>query len=75
MADFVIRTRKSGPLVFELAAGVKLVDHEGNAFTLPTEKPLVALCRCGHSANRPFCDGSHHRCGFVAEETAPKPAE
>jgi len=24
----------------------------------------VALCRCGHSANKPFCDASHKQCGF-----------
>jgi CDGSH-type Zn-finger protein len=71
MADVILRARKSGPLVFELSAGVKLVDHEGNPHPLPTGKPLVALCRCGQSKNKPFCDGAHKDCGFIAEETAP----
>ena len=32
----------------------------------------VALCRCGQSKNRPFCDGSHKNCAFIAGESAPR---
>jgi CDGSH-type Zn-finger protein len=46
------------------------VDHQGNAFELPTDKPAIALCRCGQSKRKPFCDGTHKECGFVAEELA-----
>jgi CDGSH-type Zn-finger protein len=48
----------------------KLVDSEGNEFTLDSAKPAFALCRCGHSAKKPFCDGSHKTCGFVGDERA-----
>lgn len=34
---------------------------------LPT-RPEMALCRCGHSANKPFCDGTHARIGFTSEK-------
>ncbi|MBI1917103.1 MAG: CDGSH iron-sulfur domain-containing protein [Planctomycetes bacterium] len=65
----VIRCRENGPYVLE--GPVKVVDHLGNAFTIPAGKNNVALCRCGHSKNRPFCDGSHRDCGFQAAEVAP----
>ncbi len=65
----VIRCRPNGPLVIE--GPVTIIDQHGNAFPLPGNKPLVALCRCGHSANKPFCDGAHKTCGFVAEELTP----
>ena len=73
MADVVIRLRPNGPLVID--GPFTLIDQEGNPFTLPTDKPLVALCRCGQSGRRPFCDGTHKTCGFEAPELAPKPAE
>jgi CDGSH iron-sulfur domain-containing protein 3 len=71
MSDFRIRVRPNGPLVIE--GPVTVVDQHGNAFVPNPAKPLVALCRCGQSANKPFCDGSHTRCGFTAAETAPTP--
>ena len=64
-----IRIRENGPLV--LPAKFILVDHQGNEFVLPAGKENIALCRCGHSKSKPFCDGSHKACGFQANETAP----
>jgi CDGSH-type Zn-finger protein len=72
MSDLRIRCRPNGPLVIE--GPFTLVDHEGNAFALPTNKPTVALCRCGQSKNKPFCDGAHKTCGFMAEELAAPPS-
>jgi CDGSH iron-sulfur domain-containing protein 3 len=66
----IIRLRENGPLVIQ--GTFKVVDHRGNEFPLPADKPAVALCRCGQSKNKPFCDGSHRACGFAAVELAPK---
>lgn len=67
----VIRCRENGPLVVQ---GVfKVLDHLGNAFTLPEGKDTIALCRCGQSKNKPFCDGSHRACNFQAANAAPPP--
>ena len=50
-----------GPL--RIAGRFDLVDPEGNRYALPPG-PWVELCRCGQSANRPFCDGRHLLSGF-----------
>ena len=69
MAEVTIRVRDNGPLVVE--GVVKIVDAEGGDFSVSPDKPAVALCRCGTSKNRPFCDGSHKECGFESAERAP----
>jgi len=66
MADVTIRTLKDGP--YEVKGGPNLVDGSRAAFNL-TEDPIY-LCRCGQSANKPFCDGTHKKVGFKAEEPA-----
>ena len=38
-------------------------DAEGKEFGL-AGRTMISLCRCGHSENKPFCDGSHKRVGF-----------
>ncbi|MCI0350124.1 MAG: CDGSH iron-sulfur domain-containing protein [Acidobacteriales bacterium] len=65
---FTIRCRENGPLV--VSANVNIVDHLGNAFPLPQGKEMIALCRCGQSQNKPFCDGSHKQCGFQGSNVA-----
>jgi CDGSH iron-sulfur domain-containing protein 3 len=63
-----IRVRPNGPLIIE--GPVRIVDHSGDEFIPTSDKPKIALCRCGQSSNKPFCDGAHNRCGFQAEELA-----
>ena len=46
----------------------RLVDADGGEF--PVDKETIALCRCGASTKKPFCDGTHSRVGFEAAERA-----
>lgn len=47
----------------------ELFDGAGNKFDLQ-DKPAISLCRCGESANKPFCDGAHKNCNFASEVVA-----
>jgi CDGSH-type Zn-finger protein len=60
-----IKVRDNGP--YKVTGPVTIVDAEGNRFAVP-EGP-VALCRCGRSQTKPFCDASH-KAGFDACERA-----
>ncbi|HEU4760605.1 MAG TPA: CDGSH iron-sulfur domain-containing protein, partial [Dehalococcoidia bacterium] len=57
-----ILVRLNGP--YRVYGPFKLVDVDGNEFTLPSDREWVSLCRCGHSATKPFCDGTHKRIEF-----------
>jgi CDGSH-type Zn-finger protein len=60
-----IKVRQNGPLAVDLTTGeIELIDHEGNRIPLPEGKTTIALCRCGASTRKPFCDGTHSRIGF-----------
>lgn len=48
---------------------VILVDWDGNEYQIPN-RHAFALCRCGGSSHKPFCDGTHSRIGFRAAEAA-----
>jgi uncharacterized Fe-S cluster protein YjdI len=54
-----IKVMKNGPLMVE--GGCSLSDNEGVALA---EQGPYALCRCGGSGKKPFCDGTHIKIGF-----------
>ncbi len=59
-----IKARENGPYL--IAGRATYVDADGQERT--TSGSTVALCRCGHSENKPFCDGAHRTVGFQAPE-------
>jgi CDGSH-type Zn-finger protein len=61
MSDVTITISNNGPYVVE--GPFSLTDHEGNVIPV-REGAKVALCRCGGSTNKPFCDGTHSKTGF-----------
>ena len=78
MAASKVTIRNHGPIRIE--GDFTIVDQDENVFGL-AGRTTISLCRCGHSANKPFCDGSHRTKEFQSEikarelpPPAPKPA-
>ena len=71
-----ITAKKNGPYRVEATEGaeIKVLDADGKPFDLKG-RTAFSLCRCGHSQNKPFCDGSHNRVGFQADDPAPRVAD
>lgn len=67
-----IKVRQNGSLLVE-GEDVTLIDWNGNAY--PLAKRPFALCRCGGSTRKPFCDGTHSRIGFKGAEEAAAAAD
>jgi CDGSH-type Zn-finger protein len=60
MPDVTITTTANGPYL--VSGPIQLIDADGSAQELT--KDTIALCRCGASSNKPFCDGTHTKIGF-----------
>jgi len=74
MADTDIVVAPNGPL--RVSGNFVIKDAQGKSFEL-SGRTAISLCRCGQSANKPFCDGSHNHHGFqstVEARTLPPPA-
>ena len=68
--EVTILVRPNGP--YRVYGPARLVDGEGNEFEIPAGE-WYTLCRCGHSATKPFCDSSHKMLDFKPE-TRVRPA-
>jgi CDGSH-type Zn-finger protein len=68
VAELEIKTRLNGPLRVE--ASFRLLDADGTEYDLGARGDVIALCRCGGSTTKPFCDGTHSKTGFEAAERA-----
>ena len=67
-----VTVRNDGSILID--GDFEILDPQGEKFGL-AGRTSIGLCRCGQSANKPFCDGSHARTGFqdkvVARELPP----
>jgi CDGSH-type Zn-finger protein len=73
--SITIRLKRNGPylIAIEDAPNVVILDADGNAI-VPEAGRSIALCRCGASTTKPFCDKSHRRIGFC-DPDVPPPAD
>lgn len=64
MSDVTITLLKDGPI---LVSGAPLLKNASGGDVDTGGRDSYALCRCGASSNKPFCDGAHKGCGFSDE--------
>ncbi len=62
-----ITVRRNGSYKVE-GDGIRVVDWNGDEYAV--SRLPIALCRCGASTTKPFCDGTHSKIGFQAAEAA-----
>jgi CDGSH-type Zn-finger protein len=67
MSDTNIQVTSNGPL--RVTGAFEISDPAGAKFDL-AGRTTISLCRCGHSANKPFCDGAHNTAAFKSDEKA-----
>jgi CDGSH-type Zn-finger protein len=65
-ADVTITPLENGPYLVK--GPVTVLDADGSAYEV--DRSTIALCRCGGSTSKPFCDGTHSKMGFDAAERA-----
>lgn len=65
LADAKIKVSDNGP--YRITGSFDIVDEEGNSFQ---KEESILLCRCGHSGNKPFCDGTHDKIEFKSAPRA-----
>ncbi len=68
MSDISIKIAANGPYL--VSGPFELRSADGSEIPLPEGRPMVALCRCGASTSKPFCDGTHTKIGFEAAAKA-----
>jgi CDGSH-type Zn-finger protein len=64
--EVTITPYRDGPLI--VRGPVTFLDQDGNE--IEVDRKVVALCRCGKSRIKPFCDGTHKTAGFRAPSGA-----
>jgi CDGSH-type Zn-finger protein len=68
MAEVEIKVRHNGP--YKVTGPIRLIDADGTEYDVGEPGESIALCRCGGSTTKPFCDGTHSKIGFQAAERA-----
>jgi CDGSH-type Zn-finger protein len=58
-----IKAAENGPFLIEVNEAKLIKDGEEKILS----QKVIALCRCGQSSNKPFCDGTHKKCEFKGE--------